>query len=40
MIFLDEQSGLVNRIEDMLERLRLIEPVIPRAEALRSGENL
>lgn len=26
MIFLDEQSALVNRIENMLERLRLIEP--------------
>jgi hypothetical protein len=25
MIFLDEQSALINRIEDMLERLRLIQ---------------
>jgi hypothetical protein len=27
MIFLDEQSALVNKVEDMLERLRLIETI-------------
>lgn len=48
MIFLDEQNALVNRIEDMLERLRLIEPadnkiridrIIERALFLESAKS-